>query len=108
MPRRRPRGGSTRHPPPCPDRTPVPPPFRPQIPSAHRRTEGRSMTATIPPPPTDSSLLRDPRRLVIWIAVAGAGALAWCVRALTLGERVNAIWLLVAALASYAIAYRFY
>jgi carbon starvation protein len=37
-----------------------------------------------------------------------AGALAWGVLALVRGEHISAIWLLVAALASYAIAYRFY
>jgi carbon starvation protein len=69
------------------------------------------MTATIPPPagsPADSDLRRDPRRWVIWIAVSVAGALAWGVIALQRGEKISAIWLLVAALASYAIAYRFY
>jgi carbon starvation protein len=65
------------------------------------------MTATIPPP-TAPDLGRDPRRLVIWAAVSVAGALAWGVLALQRGEKISAIWLLVAALASYAIAYRFY
>jgi carbon starvation protein len=40
--------------------------------------------------------------------VAVTGAAAWGVIALQRGEKISAIWLLVAALASYAIAYRFY
>jgi carbon starvation protein len=64
------------------------------------------MTTTMPPPATQTG--RDPRRLLIWGAVAIAGALAWGFIALERGEKISAIWLLVAALASYAIAYRFY
>ncbi|CAA9445121.1 MAG: Carbon starvation protein A [uncultured Rubrobacteraceae bacterium] len=47
-------------------------------------------------------------RYAIWIAVALVGAVCWGVLALGRGETVNAAWLLFAALASYAIAYRFY
>jgi carbon starvation protein len=45
---------------------------------------------------------------LIWVGVAllGAGALAWV--ALGRGEPVSAAWLLVAALCTYAIGYRFY
>jgi carbon starvation protein len=49
-----------------------------------------------------------PRRIAIWTAVALLGAIAWGVLALARGESVNAVWLIVAALCSYAIAYRFY
>jgi carbon starvation protein len=45
---------------------------------------------------------------VVWIGVALVGALCWGVLALGRGEAVNAGWLLFAAIASYAIAYRFY
>jgi carbon starvation protein len=48
------------------------------------------------------------RSVVTWTAVAIAGAVAWGVIALARGEQISAIWLLVAALGSYAIAYRFY
>ncbi|MEA2455363.1 MAG: carbon starvation protein, partial [Thermoleophilaceae bacterium] len=48
------------------------------------------------------------RSIVIWSAVALLGAVAWGVLALARGERINAVWLLFAALCSYAIAYRFY
>jgi carbon starvation protein len=47
-------------------------------------------------------------RWAIWIGVAIVGAVCWGVLALSRGETVNAAWLLFAALASYAIAYRFY
>lgn len=48
------------------------------------------------------------RSIVIWSGVALIGAVAWGVLALSRGEDVNAAWLVVAALGSYAIAYRFY
>ena len=43
-----------------------------------------------------------------WLAVALAGAAAFAVVALNRGEPVNAVWLIVAAVSVYAIAYRFY
>ncbi|MDQ3862305.1 MAG: carbon starvation protein A, partial [Actinomycetota bacterium] len=48
------------------------------------------------------------RRYGIWVIVAIVGALCWGMLALARGETINAGWLLFAALASYAIAYRFY
>ncbi|MEA2361102.1 MAG: carbon starvation protein [Thermoleophilaceae bacterium] len=48
------------------------------------------------------------RSIVIWTGVALLGAVAWGILALARGERINAVWLLFAALCSYAIAYRFY
>jgi carbon starvation protein len=50
----------------------------------------------------------NPRSIAIWVAVAIVGAVAWAVLALSRGENVNAVWLIAAALGSYAIAYRFY
>jgi hypothetical protein len=50
----------------------------------------------------------DVRQIAIWTAVAILGAVAWAVLALARGESVNAVWMLFAALCSYAIAYRFY
>ncbi|MGL4906562.1 MAG: carbon starvation CstA family protein, partial [Plesiomonas sp.] len=44
----------------------------------------------------------------IWLAVALIGALAFATIALNRGETVNAIWLIVAAVSCYLIAYRFY
>jgi carbon starvation protein len=46
--------------------------------------------------------------IVVWIAVALAGAMAFGRLALSRGETVSAAWLLVAALSTYAVAYRFY
>ncbi|NRQ31454.1 carbon starvation protein A [Nonomuraea sp. NN258] len=48
------------------------------------------------------------RSIIIWTAVAVIGAAGWGALALSRGENVNAVWLLAAALGSYAIAYRFY
>ena len=48
------------------------------------------------------------RSIVIWTGVALLGAVAWGILALSRGEEINAVWLLFAALCSYAIAYRFY
>jgi carbon starvation protein len=45
---------------------------------------------------------------IVWAAVAVAGGLCWAVLALARGENVSALWVLFAALASYAIGYRFY
>jgi carbon starvation protein len=46
--------------------------------------------------------------VLVWTAVAIVGAVAWTVLALARGETVSALWILFAALCSYAIAYRFY
>src|SRR4028118_234018 len=48
------------------------------------------------------------RRYGVWVVVALVGAICWGVLALSRGETINAGWLLFAAIASYAIAYRFY
>jgi len=48
------------------------------------------------------------RRYGIWVVVALVGAVCWGMLALARGETINAGWLLFAALASYAIAYRFF
>ena len=45
---------------------------------------------------------------LVWVAVAAVGAVCWTTLALLRGEEVSALWILFAALASYAIAYRFY
>lgn len=43
-----------------------------------------------------------------WIAVALLGASAFAMLALSRGEHVNAMWLVIAAISCYSIAYRFY
>ncbi|AMB75959.1 carbon starvation CstA family protein [Pantoea ananatis] len=45
---------------------------------------------------------------VLWLAVALTGAGAFAMLALNRGEHVNAVWLVIAAVACYSIAYRFY
>ena len=47
-------------------------------------------------------------RILIWFAVAILGALALATVALHRGEQINAMWLVVAALCTYAVGYRFY
>src|SRR5215831_14073413 len=44
----------------------------------------------------------------VWLAVAAAGAYAIGTLAIWRGETVNAIWFVIAAIAVYSIAYRFY
>ena len=52
--------------------------------------------------------MRRLRGLIIWsiVSALGAASIAWL--ALSRGEPVSAAWLLVAALCTYAVAYRFY
>ncbi len=47
-------------------------------------------------------------RAVVWLAVALAGALSVATIAVHRGEEINAMWLVVAAVCSYALGYRFY
>jgi carbon starvation protein len=49
-----------------------------------------------------------PASMLLWGAIALVGAVCWTVLALLRGEEVSALWVLFAALSSYAIAYRFY
>ena len=48
------------------------------------------------------------RTIVVWGLVALVGAVAWGVIAVSRGETISAAWLVFAAVASYAIGYRFY
>src|SRR5277367_5625545 len=47
-------------------------------------------------------------RILIWPSVAILGALALGTIALHRGEQINALWLIVAAVSTYAVGYRFY
>src|ERR671936_1007317 len=47
-------------------------------------------------------------RTLLWTAISLLGASAVALIALRRGESINAIWLVVAALCSYALGYRFY
>jgi carbon starvation protein len=46
--------------------------------------------------------------VLLWTLIAGLGAAGWGMLAWHRGETVNAAWLVVAAVGSYLIAYRFY
>ena len=48
------------------------------------------------------------KSILLWGVIAAVGASAFGVIALSQGETINAVWLLVAAVSVYAIAYRFY
>ncbi|GCD97917.1 putative carbon starvation protein [Embleya hyalina] len=74
-----------------------------------------SVTETRSPRPDDSDDPDDPGgsahnigTILIWTVVALIGAAGWGVVALARGEEISAVWLIFAAVASYAIAYRFY
>jgi carbon starvation protein len=45
---------------------------------------------------------------VVWLAIGLLGAVAWGVLALHRGETINAAWVVLAAVGTYLIAYRFY
>ncbi|TDE00939.1 carbon starvation CstA family protein [Jiangella asiatica] len=60
------------------------------------------------PAPTPARGRPPLRTILIWTTVAVIGAVAWGVVALVRDEEISALWLLAAALGSYAIAYRFY
>ena len=47
-------------------------------------------------------------RTLIWVLVAGLGAMAFGVLALARGETISAAWLVIAAVCTYSVAYRFY
>ena len=53
-------------------------------------------------------LVWTPAKIVLWTVIAIVCAAAWSVLAVSRGERISAIWFIVVALSSYAIAYRFY
>jgi carbon starvation protein len=63
-------------------------------------TTTRAGTQAAPP--------RSPLSIAIWIGVAVLGGASWAVLALSRGEDVSALWILFAALCSYAVAYRYY
>jgi carbon starvation protein len=47
-------------------------------------------------------------RVIIWVLISLAGAAGWAVLALHRGETVSAAWLVLAAVGTYLVAYRFY
>ncbi|MGW2560841.1 carbon starvation CstA family protein [Streptomyces sp. NPDC001514] len=61
-----------------------------------------------PAPSNTSRRSMNPQSVAVWVLVALVGAVGWSVLALSRGEEISAVWMLAAALGSYAIAYRFY
>ncbi|MFE3444507.1 carbon starvation CstA family protein [Nocardia sp. NPDC059180] len=49
-----------------------------------------------------------PAKKAIFAGIAILGAVAWTILALARGESVNAVWIVIAAVSTYIIAYRFY
>ncbi|WP_036504964.1 MULTISPECIES: carbon starvation CstA family protein [Nocardia] len=49
-----------------------------------------------------------PAKKAIFAAVAVFGAVAWAILAVARGENVNAVWIVIAAVCTYIIAYQFY
>ena len=47
-------------------------------------------------------------RKIIWVLIALAGAAGWGMLALRRGETISAAWLVIAAMGTYLVAYRFY
>ncbi len=72
------------------------------------------MTTTAPPdkgahrPRNPGTSRMSPREMVVWSVVSVVAAVCWGVVALVRDEQISALWLLGAALGSYAIGYRFY
>ncbi|MEO8910489.1 MAG: carbon starvation CstA family protein [Gemmatimonadaceae bacterium] len=52
--------------------------------------------------------MQKPVKILLWSAISALGAVSFGWLALSRGEPVNAAWLLVAALCTYAVSYRFY
>ncbi len=67
---------------------------------------------TPPTAVTEEDRRRDSRwtlpKILIWVAIALLGAVAWTMLAFVRGETVNAIWFVFAAVCTYLIGYRFY
>ena len=47
-------------------------------------------------------------KALLWAVIAIVCAIGWAILAVSRGEQISAIWFVVVALCSYAIAYRFY
>ena len=52
--------------------------------------------------------MKSPFRTLLWLAVAGLGAFAYWTLAVHRGETINSAYLVIAAVCTYAIGYRFY
>ncbi len=60
------------------------------------------------PPASLAPAMPKPMQILIWIAISALGAGSVAFSALHKGETINALWIVVAGLCSFAVAYRFY
>ncbi len=66
---------------------------------------------TLPPVSVDQvphKRVWTPFKVILWIAIALLGGIAWTMLAIVRGETVNAIWFVFAAVCTFLIGYRFY
>lgn len=63
--------------------------------------EGRGLSSL-------TTLMPKPLRLLTWLAISALGAGSVAFSALHQGETINALWIVVAGICSFAVAYRFY
>jgi len=84
-------------------------------PAPHDRAASAALTADADLPPVavpEEELEREARwtlpKILIWVAIALLGGVAWVMLAIVRGETVNAIWFVFAAVCTYLIGYRFY
>ena len=62
----------------------------------------------VPEPDLKAEAKWTPAKILLWVAIALLGGIAWTMIAIVRGETVNAIWFVFAAVCTYFIAYRFY
>ncbi|CAN7262039.1 carbon starvation protein A [Microbacterium foliorum] len=62
----------------------------------------------LPPAAVDEKPRWTPLKIVLWVAIALLGGIAWTMLAIVRGETVNAIWFVFAAVCTYLVFYRFY
>ncbi|WP_313814800.1 carbon starvation CstA family protein [Glutamicibacter sp.] len=69
---------------------------------------------TLPPAGVDPEIAKQeekrwtPVRVIVWVAIALIGGIAWSMLAFSRGETINAVWFVFASVATYLIGYRFY
>ncbi|NYD68370.1 carbon starvation CstA family protein [Agromyces atrinae] len=81
--------------------------------SSHTATSRPGAGGDLPPVAVPEAELERERRwtplkVVIWVAIALLGGVAWTMLAIVRGETINAIWFVFAAVCTYLIGYRFY
>ncbi len=60
------------------------------------------------PPASIAPVMSKPLQILTWIAISALGAGSVAFSALHKGETINALWIVVAGMCSFAVAYRFY